>query len=194
MTAISGQKCYVSSRNPTPLGSLVKTFLASSEWHSTMCALTWNQRVTKSNRLYYQLVPSMHTIEETESGFSPDLWPTPTVHGNYNRKGVSKKSGDGLATAVKLWPTPTQDSATSRSKKYAQGGTPLQVAVKMWPTPLTRDYKGGRAAETLKEKGRTPSNSLPDAVTHQEGKTGQLNPTWVEWLMGFPIGWTELSR
>ena len=22
---------------------------------------------------------------------------------------------------------------------------------------------------------------------------GQLNPTWVEWLMGFPIGWTDLN-
>ena len=22
---------------------------------------------------------------------------------------------------------------------------------------------------------------------------GQLNPTWVEWLMGFPIGWTDLE-
>ena len=22
---------------------------------------------------------------------------------------------------------------------------------------------------------------------------GQLNPTWVEWLMGFPTGWTDLS-
>ena len=20
---------------------------------------------------------------------------------------------------------------------------------------------------------------------------GQLNPTWVEWLMGFPLGWTD---
>ena len=39
-----------------------------------------------------------------------DLWPTPTVHGNYNKKGLSKTSGDGLATAVKKnqnWPTPT---------------------------------------------------------------------------------------
>lgn len=33
-------------------------------------------------------------------------WPTPTVHGNYNRKGSSPTSGDGLATAVN-WPTPT---------------------------------------------------------------------------------------
>lgn len=23
---------------------------------------------------------------------------------------------------------------------------------------------------------------------------GQLNPEWVAWLMGWPIGWTELAR
>lgn len=28
------------------------------------------------------------------------VWPTPTVHGNNNRKGITKKAGDGLATAV----------------------------------------------------------------------------------------------
>ncbi len=22
---------------------------------------------------------------------------------------------------------------------------------------------------------------------------GQLNPTWVEWLMGYPIGWTDIG-
>ena len=25
------------------------------------------------------------------------------------------------------------------------------------------------------------------------GRIGYLNPTWVEWLMGFPIGWTDLN-
>ena len=24
------------------------------------------------------------------------------------------------------------------------------------------------------------------------GRRGGLNPTWVEWLMGFPLGWTDL--
>jgi hypothetical protein len=28
----------------------------------------------------------------------------------------------------------------------------------------------------------------------REGITGQLNPQWVEWLMGLPIGWTDLER
>lgn len=27
----------------------------------------------------------------------------------------------------------------------------------------------------------------------QAGTGGKLNPTWVEWLMGFPTGWTDLS-
>jgi hypothetical protein len=51
------------------------------------------------------------------------MWPTPTINGNYNRKGASKTSGDGLATAI----------------------------------------------------------------------GGSLNPTWVEWLMGFSLGWTDLK-
>jgi hypothetical protein len=35
-----------------------------------------------------------------------NLWPTPTVKGNYNRKGLTSKSGDGLATPVARFPTP----------------------------------------------------------------------------------------
>lgn len=35
------------------------------------------------------------------------LWPTPSVHGNYNRCGLSENSGDGLATAVRMWATPS---------------------------------------------------------------------------------------
>jgi hypothetical protein len=27
----------------------------------------------------------------------------------------------------------------------------------------------------------------------QAGNGGKLNPTWVEWLMGFPTGWTDLE-
>lgn len=40
-----------------------------------------------------------------------NLWPTPTVCGNYNRKGASATSGDGLATVVRMWSTPTAQDA-----------------------------------------------------------------------------------
>jgi hypothetical protein len=35
------------------------------------------------------------------------------------------------------------------------------------------------------------SRELTDALG-QLGYTGEINPVWVEWLMGFPEGWTEL--
>jgi hypothetical protein len=65
--------------------------------------------------------------------------------------------------------------------------------MKMWPTPTARDYKGGRTPEKSAEKGRNPqTNSLADAVRAKI--TGQLNPMWVEWLMGFPVGWTDIGE
>jgi hypothetical protein len=66
------------------------------------------------------------------------------------------------------------------------------VARAMWPTPTTRDHKGGRKPETLTASGRGETNGLNDAVTVRD-QHGSLNPTWVEWLMGFPEGWTDLK-
>ena len=82
-------------------------------------------------------------------------WPTPTVCGNYNRKGASASSGDGLATAVAKFPTPS-----------------------------TLGINGGshsRAAAVKRGQDATEVNG------------GSLNPTWVEWLMGWPLGWTDLK-
>jgi len=48
-------------------------------------------------------------------------WPTPTVVcGNYNRKGVSSTSGDGMATAVKMWPTPTANDSKNSTLPESQ--------------------------------------------------------------------------
>jgi len=52
-----------------------------------------------------------HTLDLCTQVRWNHLWPTPTVCGNHNRKGLSKTSGDGLATAVKKWPTPTAHMA-----------------------------------------------------------------------------------
>jgi hypothetical protein len=61
----------------------------------------------------------------------------------------------------------------------------------MLPTPTTRDYKGARTEESLKEAGRNERNSLPDSFS-QPGKSSQLNPRFVGEMMGFPPNWTEL--
>ena len=65
-----------------------------------------------------------------------------------------------------------------------------------WPTPTRRDYKGINAPEGLTRKdGKSRMDQLPNAVAYssKEKDTGPLNPAWVEWLMGWPIGWTGLK-
>jgi DNA (cytosine-5)-methyltransferase 1 len=61
----------------------------------------------------------------------------------------------------------------------------------MWPTPSQRDYKGQNSMKHIQEKPRHNSQ-LPNRLK-QQGFIGQLNPTWVEWLMGYPSGWTDLN-
>jgi hypothetical protein len=62
---------------------------------------------------------------------------------------------------------------------------------RLWPTPTARDYKGQNSMKHIMEKPRHNSQ-LPNAL-RKEGITGTLNPMWVEWLMGYPIGWTDLE-
>ena len=61
------------------------------------------------------------------------------------------------------------------------------VFAKQWPTPRCFMHK-----DALTDRGKS---NLGEVVNETEGatKTGQLSPDWVEWLMGWPIGWTRLE-
>ena len=185
MTATSGLRCLELSEHQGRLGYLLKTLLGMSRWASTKCLLTWKAKTTPSNRLLFQLAPWTPRTDEIEFGF----WATP----NATPRGATLET-QGVRS---LLPTPTADCASSRSKKYKQGGTPLQVAAMLIPTPTANCYKGARKAETLKKTKRNPlTNSIMDYVENQNPNTtnmttGALNPTWVEWLMGYPEGWTD---
>jgi hypothetical protein len=94
-------------------------------------------------------------------------------------------------TASGFWPTPTCDAATERTTKYAQGGTSLSLAVKTWPTPTASDNRdrgnlGSPAIQRRVKKGKQIMLSMSVSDT-----SGALNPQWVEWLMGWPLGWTD---
>jgi hypothetical protein len=125
-----------------------------------------------------------------------------------NQRGRQTLSG---AVQSRLWPTPKATPSGpdfARAKQAGSGGDDLPTAVareELWPTPTAADGKGGRISpDEVILSGRRPSGAkaqrtLREAVRRQDldGNTpppraGALNPTWVEWLMGFPIGWTDL--
>ena len=130
------------------------------------------------------------------------LWPTPTVNGNNNHKGASKTSGDGLGTAVlnhntRQWRTPT---STERSGINPKKGTieGLSKQVKQWPTPTVQDGENtaGPAQWTRNSDPLNVAIHRADGVAPPTSKPSgkptlaPLNPGWVEWLMGYPSGWT----
>ena len=136
------------------------------------------------------------TITDNMTGVSlAQMVNTPTVCGNYNRKGASATSADGLATAVKRWPTPRAQDSYERSnwKTIAdanEGGKSqmtltrkIKYEARMWPTPTAHNAKETNA----------PSEANRNTPTLAAQAGGQLNPTWVEWLMGWPLGWTDLK-
>jgi len=84
-------------------------------------------------------------------------------------------SWDEHRLRVALWPTAL--AAGDRKAMFKQGGEPLGHAVR-WPTPTV---KGNHNKAGLSSKSG-------DGLATAAG--GCLNPSWVELLMGFPVGWT----
>ncbi len=98
------------------------------------------------------------------------------------------------ASAFGLLPTPmASDSRRGDCPSERQRRSPnLVSAYRTWPTPVASMAKGSSPAALTRKSGADRSNDrLDHAVMASDG--GQLNPEWVEWLMGWPIGWTELK-
>ncbi len=75
-----------------------------------------------------------------------------------------------------------------------------QTSRRHWPTPNTLDPMEPRDPAEFEawnnaRDGRTnrkAAANLRQAVITESNTKRRLNPRFVEWLMGFPIGWTEL--
>lgn len=135
-----------------------------------------------------------------------EFWPTPSKERSgtgelleelQTKEGEPPKPGERLYApgrkhhsqvtldrAVKLWPTPRAGDPGSRPNR--KGGRVLREEVKksLLPTPISRDSRTKKGAKTM------PGHQGSKPLVSQVG--GSLNPMWVEWLMGFPIGWTDL--
>ncbi|MDD7634577.1 MAG: hypothetical protein PUK20_06600 [Firmicutes bacterium] len=70
----------------------------------------------------------------------------------------------------------------------------MATFVKLIPTVTTGAGMcgGSENYQRLKEMEDAGIISAEERRSMAAGNGGQLNPDWVEWLMGFPIGWTSL--
>jgi len=62
-----------------------------------------------------------------------------------------------------------------------------------WPTPRASEYKDCGPVGSKSQVHMDKRNYLCAKVKDPNMPLGMLNPTWVEWLMGVPLGWTELG-
>ena len=187
MTATSGRTSSKLLHPKDPLGAFSKTFMGTSHWDSTRCSLIWNTKATPQGRLLFQLAASTLPTKETESG----LLPTPTTQDNPQVKGNPEhpKRGTTLGGYARMFPTP----AAADSKGTTGGGqnSSLRTHVRMFPTPTANeDAAGTPNGKMQKMLGNHPAVR---GTTKEEWASGTLNPTWVEWLMGYPKEWTELK-
>lgn len=120
------------------------------------------------------------------------LWPTPRAgdgpHGGPNSR--DSKGNYALSGAVhhaNLWPTPKASLRGDCPSEWERRTPDLHAAVKMRPTPAAQDSKNATLPASQIER-----DTVPGAIM-REGYTGQLNPEWVEALMNFPAGWTEVE-
>ena len=115
--------------------------------------------------------------ESAEEGSAGQTCNEPESCGGYvaNTHCIRPGKNNNQPDLNKKWDNKTQKSTGGQSRAG------LDQVVAMFPTPTARDGKG------CDPPGRKGSPSLPAEIG------GTLNPTWVEWLMGFPIGWTDLD-
>ncbi len=118
--------------------------------------------------------------------------PTPTAQDCKLRSNPAqmRRHTPPLSAAV-MFPTPQvadkqfayKQTPESIAKRAVRHQLNLAHVVQLLPTPTCQDAKNN-GSQSQKERNTPPLNAVVG---------GALNPTWVEWLMGWPLGWTDLK-
>lgn len=169
---------------------------------------TLNERDIPSNRLLFRLVPSVRLTSETACGSlqseNQELLPTPMT------QGLKVQDTNGSMRPIKLdvLPTPTATDCAHPSgivdengRRWTKNGKTSHsmglgdlIQRGLLLTPSASD--GKRSAFKMDsllihDKPNAEHSNLAEQIAHSiGGGTSQLNPLFVEEMMGFPLGWT----
>ena len=186
----SGLNTSESFAELSPDGYWLKTYRGSYQYlmdgSLQEYSVTWPKAGTMRNGICYRQQP----LAPRTSGTDSSLWPTPNTYEDraeqYTLQTSLRHYLEGrqihLSQAVKLWPTP-RTSDGNGAGKHGTGGIDLRTAVRLYPTPTVQDAQNNGG----------PSQSLRNTPPLNAVVGGKLNPTWVAWLMGFPLEWLNLQ-
>ena len=137
-----------------------------------------------------------------------------TIIDHQNRTGIGMSNlsaeveiNQSLKQVKEHWPTPTtgrvdQQLLPSQLKRNSLNLAMTVEKEENWPTPRTSDLEGasqnrvdGNATEFAQLREVVLRDGQPDPGNpNTSGKSrGQLNPAWVEQLIGLPQGWTNFD-
>ena len=178
-------------------GFHAKTFLQQEKEQELMekpleCGEKWRASFTKYNpdlrlwkthqcSLVEDLEPFLETWPQWGLMRDGECWEQRTL------EQTIKGTGYGLSVWIGT-PTAHMSKETNAPSEHNRN-TPTLTAQANWPTPRTKGMCGGSGAwEQLKA-----NTTIEEARSMGAGNGGKLNPMWVEWLMGWPLGWTDLK-
>jgi len=147
-----------------------KTYQHSLTGGLILFSETWPRSGTMQNGIASQL-PVLVPLTD---GIESSSWATPNTLDSMPPKSQKALMKEATVTRPgRLKPANLRDQVSN---------------MHMWPTPKEQD---SRAAHW--DRGKSNLGEVIQGMHRTKGDNGQLNPTWVEWLMGFPLGWTELN-
>jgi hypothetical protein len=203
---VFGGKCGESYAFFDPATSLLKTYQRSLIEDSTLYSEALPKSgMMRSGKLYRRRRWVPRTLEKESS-----LWPTAVANDDNksvkahlamkHRMGGGREKITSLQVATKdatspvplqMWPT----SGLSRGSE-ALGGNPGPSASneeRMWATPRTSMHKAnGHEPSSLKRIAEQGAANIEEQAAERTNWKGwRLSVTFVEWLMGFPVGWSR---
>ncbi len=194
--------CSIHPRGLDEWTACMRDFLARiltlPEWVAVLRAtdLASGQRLSGALMLYDPQSSSLKTVQQsfledlTESYQTLPAWGSMRNGAVYQQQQLVRPTDVIGGGALQDVPTASEGGSNKSASPNATVRPTLSTMARknLWPTVCNRDYKDSMGSKTNRERRDSAAgDSLGVAVG------GQLNPTWGEWLMGFPVGSTALK-